>query len=127
MTKLRLAFALLSVCAAAIATTTPTVSAAPATGCAAGGSGWTEMTVAAIAARIWPGFLDKTAFPGGQAELEQVLGTLDRNGDGALCLKITKGEDLNPNSRWYREGIEILGTPTEFYNVHDNTANASNV
>ena len=125
MPRLRLVVAILTVVGAAIATTT-SASAAPSTGCAADESGWAEASVGQVAARMWPGLLDNTAFPGGQAELEAVLAGLDRNGDGALCLKITWGEQLNPSSHWYKVGLAILGTPTELYNVHDNSANASN-
>jgi hypothetical protein len=126
MSKLRLTVAIMTVVAAAIATTT-SASASANTGCAAEESGWTEMSVEDAAARSWPGLLDKSAFPGGQEEFEQFLdAAVDRNSDDQLCLKILWGENLNPNSHWYKVGVTILGSPTEFYLFLDNSANASN-
>jgi hypothetical protein len=101
------------------------VAAAPKSGCPATASGWAETSVGAATDRIWPGLLDPSAFPGGPSDLEAVIAAEDRNDDGDVCLLVMWGEALNPRSHWYRVGIEILGSPTEQFFVHDNTANAA--
>ena len=101
------------------------VAAAPSSGCPAAVSGWSEQSVADATARIWPGLLDPGAFPGGIEELEAAIAADDRNGDGDVCLLVMWGEALNPRSHWYRVGMDVLGSPTEQFFVHDNTANAS--
>jgi hypothetical protein len=100
-----------------------TAIAAPKEGCPAG-QGWDEWTVEAAAARIWPALLDQSAFPGGLDEFEGVVRGYDRNGDGAVCIKTMWGEDLNPNSNWYRFGVEMLGSPVEQFLPRDNNSGA---
>lgn len=88
-------------------------------------TGWDEMTLDETAAYIWPRLLAQDAFPGGETELRDVLlAPINKNGDDSICLKVKTF--TNPNSHWYKVGIEILGSPTEFMNPIDNNANASN-
>lgn len=97
--------------------------AAPKTGCPEG-QGWGEWTVEAAAERIWPALVNPEAFPGGMAELAALIGTYDRNGDGSVCIKVMWGDDLNPNSHWYRFGLELLGSPVEQFLPRDNNSGA---
>ena len=99
------------------------VAAAQKTGCPAA-EGWNQMTIVEAATAIWPELLDRSVFPGGQADLEAALAGFDRNGDGDLCIKISGGDDLNPNSHWYRVGVEVLGSPTMFFIPSDNNRGA---
>jgi hypothetical protein len=90
-------------------------------GCAAAASGWSRQTVAATAARIWPGLVDPSPWPGGLPEFELQIATEDENGDGSVCLLVMWGDDLNPKSHWYKVGIELFGSPVEQFFVRDNT------
>ncbi len=124
MFKLRLLAGVVAALAA-VGSLTVSASAAPKTGCPAG-QDWDEMTVEGVAATIWPGLIDPSPWTD-QADFRvSAIEPEDRNGDGSLCLKIMWGEDLNPNAKWYRVGIDVLGTPTEVFLARDNTANASN-
>jgi len=99
-------------------------SAAQKTGCPVG-TGWAQTTVADAAATIWPALIDPSAFPGGIADLEAALDGYDKNDDDELCVKTSGGEDLNPNSHWYRVGLELLGEPIQFFIPSDNNRAAS--
>jgi hypothetical protein len=89
-------------------------------GCAAPQSGWSERTVEAAAARIYPGLLDSTPWPTlGDFVLQ--IATEDTNNDGDVCLLVMWGADLNPKSHWYKVGLELLGSPVEQFFVRDNT------
>lgn len=101
------------------------VAAVPKTGCSASPSGWLETSVSSAATTIWPSIVDTTPFPGGIPDLEAALGGLDKNGDGDLCLLRRWGEALNPNSHWYRVGIELFGSPVIANYLRDNTAAAA--
>jgi hypothetical protein len=100
-------------------------SAAPKTNCANEASGWTKVTTAEATDRIWPALLDTSPWNGDKDAFEEVVESADKNGDGDVCLQVMWGEALNPNSHWYLVGIEILGSPTEQFFVHDNRANGS--
>jgi hypothetical protein len=100
-------------------------SADPKTGCPVG-SGWNEMTVEDVAARVWPALLDQSPWANEADFRESAVRPYDRNGDGSICLKILWGEQLNPNSHWYLVGVDVLGAPTEQFLPRDNTSNASN-
>ena len=89
-------------------------------GCAAPQSGWSEKSVAEAAARIYPGLLDNTPWPT-LADFVAQIATEDTNNDGAVCLLVMWGDDLNPKSHWYKVGIELLGSPVEQFFVRDNT------
>lgn len=110
---------------ATVLSTTASASADPKTGCPVG-TGWNEMTVEEVAARTWPALLDTSPWANEAEYRESFVRPIDRNGDGSICLKIMWGERLNPNSHWYRVGVELIGTPTEQFLGHDNNANASN-
>lgn len=103
---------------------TATASAAPKTGCAAGG--WQELSVADAANLIFPGLIDPDAVGGSPAALAVLLDGYDVNNDDFICLKVLAGEQLNPNSHWYRVGMEVLGFPAPLFIFVDNPANASN-
>lgn len=124
MPKLRLVWATL-IALAALTSITASASAAPKTGCPVG-TGWNEMTVEEAAARTWPALLDPSPFADEAEYRESFVRPIDGDGDGSICLKIMWGDKLNPNSHWYRVGIELIGTPTEQFIGHDNNANASN-
>lgn len=100
--------------------------AAPKTGCP-NGHGFTAnpVSISAAADEIFPVLLDPSAFPGGTADLAADLAGYDRNGDGYVCLKWMWGDALNPNSHWYRVGMDILGSPTEQVLSYDNNSGAS--
>ena len=88
-------------------------------------AGWNEMTVDQAAAYIWPRLLAQDAFPDGQSELSDAIdATWNKNGDDEVCMKVKTF--TNPNSRWYKVGMELIGSPTQYMNVVDNNANASN-
>ena len=100
-------------------------SAAPKSGCPATQSGWSEVSVGYAAERIWPGILDTSPWHDDFDTFLAFVATYDRNDDDDVCLLVMWGEDLNPNSHWYKVGMELLGSPTEQYFVHENTANAA--
>ena len=55
------------------------------------------------------------------------IATLDKNGDGLLCLAQTWGQDLNPNSKWALIDAELLSPPaTERWAFADNHSGTSN-
>jgi hypothetical protein len=91
-------------------------SAVPKTGCPVG-TGWNEMTVEEVAARVWPALLDQSPWADEADFRESAVRPYDRNGDGSICLKTQWGEELNPNAHWY--GVEQ-------FLPRDNTSNASN-
>lgn len=97
--------------------------AAPKTGCPAGD--WAESTVEAAAATIWPALLDPSPWPD-EAAFAATIAGFDRNNDGSVCTKTIWGEDLNPNSKWYQLGVELIGSPTQMFIVRDNNSNGSN-
>lgn len=99
--------------------------AAPKTGCPAG-EDWTESLVVDAAAAIWPALLDPSPWADEAAFASFLDATYDRNGDDAVCVKTMWGDDLNPNSHWYRVGLELIGEPTQMFIVRDNNANGSN-
>jgi hypothetical protein len=77
-------------------------------GCPAGP--WSEWTVAATAARIYPALI---GFPGTLEEFTEVVRGDDRNGNGDLCMFIVWGTELNPNSHWYGvEGFHVIDDST---------------
>lgn len=100
------------------------VAGSPIGGCAAPPSAWARTTVSAAAAAIWPRLLDQSPYAGGESEFAGVIELYDRNGDGVICVKAMWGDALNPNSHWYRVGIEVLGSPTQQFFVADNRARA---
>lgn len=115
------------VCALACALvlgTAVAAAAAPKTGCPAA-EDWTESTVEDAAGTIWPALLDPSPWPD-EAAFAALIAAYDRNEDGAVCVKTGWGEDLNPNSKWYKLGIELLGSPTQTFIVRDNNSNGSN-
>lgn len=124
MPKLRVVWTTL-IALAALVSITASASAAPKTGCPVG-TGWNEMTVEAVAERVWPALLDQSPWVDEADFRESAVRPIDRNGDGSICLKIMWGEDLNPNSHWFGVGIDVLGTPLEQFLPRDNRANASN-
>lgn len=100
-------------------------SAAPKTGCPAG-EDWTESTATDAGATIWPALLDPSPWPDAAAFAEFLDAAYDRNGDDSVCAKTLWGGDLNPNSHWYRVGLELIGEPAQLFVVRDNNANGSN-
>ena len=72
---------------------------------------------------IYAGLLED---PYGSADaLATELRSYDRNGDGRLCLLTRWGADRNPNSHWYRVGVDSsLGEPATLFLAFDNNANA---
>lgn len=98
--------------------------AAPKAGCATAG-GFELKTVQDAAALIFPHLL-----PGQfatQAALAAAIDAAydDKRPDNMVCVKTLWGEHLNPNSHWYRVGVELLGEPTHLFLVEDNRANGS--
>jgi len=89
---------------------------APKTGCPVG-TGWNEMTVEGVAARVWPALIDQSPWVDEADFRESLVRPYDRNTDDSICLKIMWGGDLNPNANWY--GVEQ-------FLPRDNTASASN-
>lgn len=120
----RLVFVYVFVLALVLGTVTAAV-AAPKTGCPAGDD-WTESTVAEAAATVWPALLDQSPWANEAAFADFLDATYDRNDDGAMCIKTMWGEDLNPNSHWYKVGLEVLGSPTQLFVIRDNNSNGSN-
>ena len=55
------------------------------------------------------------------------IATLDKNGDGLICLGQTWGQDLNPNSHWAEIFADLLSPPaTERWAFADNHSGTSN-
>ena len=52
-------------------------------------------------------------------------GAYDGNDDGLMCVQTAWGEALNPNAKWYRVGIELIGSPTQTFTPQDNNSNGS--
>jgi hypothetical protein len=104
-----------------------TVSAAPKTGCPAADSAWQLYTVEDAAARIWPALFDQSPWTDVVDFGDAAVRPQDRNGDGNVCMKITWGEDLNPNSHWYLLGLEVVGGPAEAFVWRDNNVAASDL
>lgn len=113
--RLRLAWATM-IALTAVIVPAAGASADSKTGCPVG-TGWNEMTVEDVAARVWPALLDQSPWEDEADFRESAVRPYDRNGDGWICLKIQWGEELNPNSHWY--GVEQ-------FLPRDNTSNASN-
>ena len=112
------------VCAAlATALLATAASADQKTGCPAG-QGFTDPTSVADAANaIYPILLDSSAFPSVD-DLAADLAGYDRNGDEMLCLKWMWGDALNPNSHWYKVGVDVLGAPAVQVFAYDNNSAA---
>lgn len=100
--------------------------AAPKTGCPAERSGATEVSVETAGATIWAGLLDQSPWPGGESEFTELISGFDGNGDGVVCLTTRWGDQLNPNSHWYKVGVALTGSAAQLFTVHDNNANGSN-
>lgn len=113
-----------SVLVCAVATGVPAVTAhASKPGCPAEASGARELTVEATADEIFEGLLEKPYVD--VTELVAELRVNDRNDDGRLCLLTRWGAHLNPNSNWYRIGVESdLEAPVTFFIAFDNNASA---
>lgn len=102
-------------------------SAGQKTGCQVG-QGWQEMTVVDVAEEVFDNLLPGV-YPWGTEDefADFISATLDKNGDGSICLKMMWGDNLNPKSHWYLVGIDLgFGTGVTQYLPHDNNANASN-
>ena len=122
MPNLRLVCAALIALAAALSVTAG-ASAAQKAGCPAA-EGWGAWEVDAAAAEIFPNLLGNP-YQSVDEFADYLDATFDKNGDDVICVKIFKGEDLNPNSKWYIVGVDLLGSPTTFNISRDNTANAT--
>jgi hypothetical protein len=122
MLRLRLIVAL--VLALAMALSFPVGAAAdPKFGCPAGE--WGLWGVQEAAEEIFPNLLPGLhPFETVDEVAEAIDATFDKNDDDNICLKIHWGDDLNPNSHWYKVGVELLGSPTIDYILRDNNANA---
>lgn len=100
-------------------------SADPKTGCPADESGWALWTVDGAAAEIFPDLLPGL-YPWEDAD--GLAGFLDerydKNADDTVCVKALWGDALNPNSHWYKVGVDALGSPTVQYFIRDNNANS---
>lgn len=85
-------------------------SAAPQKACP---TNWDHVTVEEAAEIIWPHLLDPDAL-GSEENLAGAISVVaDQNDqDGWICLKVFWGEHLNPNSHWYKVGVELTGAPT---------------
>ena len=83
-----------------------------------------EVSVEEAAATIWAGLLNKSPWVDEADFPEREVRPEDTNGDGNVCLVIQWGEDHNPNSKWYRVGIELIGSPTELFIHSDNNRGA---
>ena len=123
MSNLRFVCAAVIVLAAAVSVTAG-ASAAPKDGCPAA-EDYDAYTVEAAAAAILPNLIPPSPFQTVAELADYLKATFDKNDDGMICLKIHKGDDLNPNSKWYIVGVDLLGSPTLFFNPRDNTANAT--
>ena len=124
MPNLRLVSATL-IALTALVSVAASASAAPKVGCPVG-EGWEVSGVQAAAAEVFPNLLPGQ-YPWQTAdEFAAFLdATYDRNGDDMVCVKTMWGEDLNPKSKWYIVGVDLLGAPTIMYVLRDNTANAT--
>ena len=61
------------------------------------------------------------------AERLASVASLDKNGDGLLCLAMTWGQNLNPNSHWAVIEADLLSPPaTERWGFADNHVGTSN-
>jgi len=61
------------------------------------------------------------------AERLAFVASLDKNGDGLLCVAITWGQNLNPNSHWAEIEADLLSPPaTERWAFADNHNGTSN-
>ena len=100
-----------------------TALAAQQTGCPSDSSAWRLGTVEDVADGFFPHlFPDQWATPD---EFESdFVAPLDRNEDGLVCARV-QVYDFNPKSHWYKLGLEILGEPTQFLTVKDNSGNAN--
>ena len=106
-----------------------TLATAPLTVAANNGAcatGWTRDTVEGATALIWPHLLAPEVFDKDPAGLAAAIGGDDRDGNGFVCIKTMWGDALNPNSKYYRLGMELIGEPTWVFMVHDDRANATN-
>ena len=113
------------VLALALALSFPAGAAAdPKFGCPAG-EDWGLWGVQEAAEEIFPNLLPgHRPFETVDEVAEAIDAIFDKNDDDNICLKIIWGDDLNPNSHWYKVGVELLGSPTIMYILRDNTANA---
>lgn len=99
------------------------VVAAPKSGCPAAASGWFLSSPTAAAADFFV-HLIPGQFATADAFAEAIDAGVDKNGDDQICVKLSWGDNLNPNSHWYRLGLELLGEPVHVMTVLDNNANA---
>ena len=61
------------------------------------------------------------------AERLGFIASLDKNGDGLICLAMTWGQNLNPNSHWAEIEADLLSPPaTERWAFADNHNGTSN-
>jgi hypothetical protein len=97
--------------------------AAQESGCPADSGGWQLRTVGAVAADFFPHVFPDQWATVAQFETDYVE-PFDRNDDGLVCARV-QVSDNNPNAHWYRVGIEVLGEPTQFLTVKDNSGNAN--
>ena len=110
---------------AALAAIPATASAAQKTGCSDEASGWHLIDIATAAADFYPHLL-----PGSYASpadfAADIDAGVDKNDDDMVCLKLSWGYELNPNSHWYRLGFDLgLGEPVHLLTVLDNHRGAS--
>jgi hypothetical protein len=122
MLRLRLIVAVVLAVAMALSFTA-SASADPKFGCPAA-EDWGLWGVQEAAEEIFPNLLPGLLpFETVEEVAEVIDAVYDNNDDGNICLKIIWGDDLNPNSHWYKVGVELLGSPTIMYILRDNTAN----
>jgi hypothetical protein len=102
-------------------------SAAQKTNCPAGEwKLWDIYGPGGVAEYFWPHLLNDLYGFADAAEFAQVLDDLyDKNGDDKVCGLERGGDELNPNSHWYRLGIEMIGEPVHFISIKDNAANGA--
>lgn len=113
----------------------------PATGCPTLGNGYEnsgmsfvgllspEQGVALSVAQITDAWYEAHGFSKEAfiAERLAFVASLDKNGDGLLCVAMNWGQNLNPNSHWALVEAELLSPPaTENWGFADNHNGTSN-
>ena len=113
-----------AMCLAFSAVFATTALAAPsAVSCAAEASDWQLQDIDDIAADFFPHLFDAYPFDTPEAFAADIA-QFDKNSDGLMCARVSKGDDLNPKSHWYRMGwvIPLKGDPEpiHYLRVKDN-------
>jgi hypothetical protein len=88
-----------------------------------------EEAVARSVAQITDAWYDAHGFSKDDfiAERLAAVASLDKNGDGLLCVATTWGQNLNPNSHWALIEADLLSPPaTERWAFADNHMGTSN-